>query len=183
VKSEIFAPWKYIWFLLDIFLINISNVIPFPNSPLKLPIPSPPPPYFYKSAPCPHTPLHFGIEPSQDQGPLLPLMSDKAILCYICSWSHLSLHVYSLVGGLVPGNSGGSGWLILLFFLWGCKALCNLFLSLSHSSPLALSFLFVYLAYLSLFLLLHFLFLFRTSHIYLICYVYIIYYTHINSGY
>ena len=27
-------------------------------------------------------------------------------------------HVYSLVGGLVPGSSGGTGWLILLFFLW-----------------------------------------------------------------
>jgi hypothetical protein len=25
----------------------------------------------------------------------------------------------SLVGGLVPGNSGGSGWLVL-FFLWSC---------------------------------------------------------------
>ena len=34
-------------------------------------------------------------------------MSHKAILCYICSWSHGSLHVYSLVGGLVPGSSGG----------------------------------------------------------------------------
>jgi hypothetical protein len=31
--------------------------------------------------------------------------------------------VYSLVGSLVPGSSGGSGWLILLFFLWGCKLL------------------------------------------------------------
>jgi hypothetical protein len=51
------------------------------------------------------------------------LMTDKAILCYICSWSHGSLHVYSLVGGLVPGSSWGSGWLILLFFLWGCKPL------------------------------------------------------------
>jgi hypothetical protein len=27
--------------------------------------------------------------------PLLPLMSDKAILCYICCWSHGSLHVHS----------------------------------------------------------------------------------------
>ena len=36
-------------------------------------------------------------------------MSDKAILCYICSWSHGSLHVYSLVGGLVSGSSGGTG--------------------------------------------------------------------------
>jgi hypothetical protein len=46
-------------------------------------------------------------------------MYDMAILCYICSWSH----VYSFVDGLVPGSSGGSGWLILLFFLWGCKPL------------------------------------------------------------
>jgi hypothetical protein len=31
--------------------------------------------------------------------------------------------VYSLAGGLVPGSSRGSGWLILLFFLWGGKPL------------------------------------------------------------
>jgi hypothetical protein len=55
--------------------------------------------------------------------PLLPLMSNKAILCYICSWSHESHHMYSLVGGLVPGISGRSGWFILLFLLWGCKPL------------------------------------------------------------
>jgi hypothetical protein len=55
----------------------------------------------------PHHPiilLGWGIEPSQDQGLLLPLMPDKAILWYICSWSHGSLHVNSLVGGLVPGS-------------------------------------------------------------------------------
>jgi len=28
-----------------------------------------------------------------------------------------------LVGNLVPGSSEGSGWLILLFFLWNCKSL------------------------------------------------------------
>jgi hypothetical protein len=38
-------------------------------------------------------------------------------LCYICGWSHGYLHVYSLVGGLVLGSSGGSCWLILLLFL------------------------------------------------------------------
>ena len=54
-------------------------------------------------------PLHWGIKPPQDQGPPLPLMPDKAILCYICIWSHGSLHVYSLVGGLVSGSSGWSG--------------------------------------------------------------------------
>jgi hypothetical protein len=39
-------------------------------------------------------------------------MLDKGILCYICSWSHGSLHVYYLVGGLVPEKSGESGWLL-----------------------------------------------------------------------
>ena len=38
---------------------------------------------------------------------LLPLIPNKAILCYMCGWSHESLHVYSLVGGLIPGSSGG----------------------------------------------------------------------------
>jgi hypothetical protein len=37
-------------------------------------------------------------------------MHDKAILCNICSWSH----VYSFVDGLVPGRSWGTSWLILL---------------------------------------------------------------------
>jgi hypothetical protein len=54
----------------------------------------------------PPTHSHLPL-PSQDQGPLLPLMHDKAILCYICSWSH----VYSFVDGLVPGSSGGV-WLV-----------------------------------------------------------------------
>jgi hypothetical protein len=35
------------------------------------------------------------IEPSQDLRPLLSLMFNKAILCYVCCWSHGSLHVYS----------------------------------------------------------------------------------------
>ena len=52
---------------------------------------------------------------------LPPIVPDKVILYYICSWSYGSLHVYSLVGGLVSGSSGVSGWLILSFFLWGCR--------------------------------------------------------------
>jgi hypothetical protein len=36
----------------------------------------------------PSIPLHWGIEPSQDQGGPLSLMPDNAILCYISSWSH-----------------------------------------------------------------------------------------------
>jgi hypothetical protein len=51
-------------------------------------------------------------------------MSTKAILCYICSWSHGSLLVYSLVGG--PWELSvwwSTSWFILLFLLWGCKLL------------------------------------------------------------
>jgi hypothetical protein len=59
----------------------------------------------------------------QDQGPLLSFMSHKDILCYIYSWIHGSLHVYSLVGGLVLGSPGDTDYFILLFFLWGCKHL------------------------------------------------------------
>ena len=87
-----------------------------PSKPLSHPL-SPcfyegvPPPTHLLPLPCPGISLYWGIEPSQDQGPLLPLMPDKAILCYICSWSHESHHVYSLVGGLVPGSSRGY-WLV-----------------------------------------------------------------------
>jgi hypothetical protein len=92
------------YFLLDVFFIYISNVIPFPAFPSNPPSHSPSPrsPNHPLPLPCPGIPLHWGIKPSQDQGPLLSLMSNKAIFCYICSWSHGSLHVYSLLGGLVP---------------------------------------------------------------------------------
>jgi hypothetical protein len=114
----------FVYFLLDIFFIYISNVIPFPGFPSENPLshlPSPCSPTYPLPLTCPGIPLHCGIEPSQDQWPLLLLMSNKAILCYICSWGHRSLHVYSLVGDLVPGSSGGARWLILLFLIWGCK--------------------------------------------------------------
>ena len=39
---------------------------------------------------------------------------------------------FTLVGGLIPGSSQGSGWLILLFFLW----LVNPFSSFSPSSSI-----------------------------------------------
>ena len=77
-----------------------------------------PTPCFYEGVPIPthpflppqtQIPLHWCIQPSQDQRTLLPLMPDKAILCYTCGWSHGFLHIYSLVSGLVPGSSGGTG--------------------------------------------------------------------------
>jgi hypothetical protein len=64
-------------------------------------------------------------------------MSNKAILCHKCVQSHGSLQVYFLVGGPVPGSSGGSGLLTLLLFLWGCKPplLLQSLLQLLHRGP------------------------------------------------
>ena len=99
-------------FLLDIFFIYISNLIPFPGFPSENPLshsPSLCSPTNLHWLPCPDIPLHWGIRPSQEQGSLLPLKSNKPIFCYICSWTHRSLHVYSLVGDLVHRSSGGTG--------------------------------------------------------------------------
>jgi len=115
------SPWLYFFyffiyffflnFFLDIWCICISNVIPFPPLPYLFPLllwgcshsHTLPPQH-------PGIPLHWGNEPSENQG-LLLLMPDNVILCHICGWSHGSPYVYSLVGGLVPGSSGGV-WLV-----------------------------------------------------------------------
>ena len=99
------------WFLLDVFFTYIASFIPFPHFPSEIPLSHP-----YSCSlthplllPYPNIPLHWVIEPSQDQETLLSLMSHKAFLCYICGWRHGSLHVYPLAGGLVPESSGGTG--------------------------------------------------------------------------
>ena len=71
--------------MLSPFLVSPPETI-YPPSPcfyedVPQPIHPLPPPH-----PC--IPLHWVIELSQDQGSLLLMMSNKAILCYLCSWSH-----------------------------------------------------------------------------------------------
>jgi hypothetical protein len=73
-------PRKYIFsFLLEIFFIYISDVILFPGFPSKntLPLPlstcSPTHPLLLPGL---DIPLYWGIETSQSQGPLLPLMTE-----------------------------------------------------------------------------------------------------------
>jgi hypothetical protein len=103
--------------LLFILFAYISNAIFFPVFPLQNPIPSPscclyvgaPLPTHSLPPHCPSIFLHWTILPPQDKGAPLTLMSNKVVLCYICSWSHGSLHVYSLVGGLVS-ELWGEGW-------------------------------------------------------------------------
>ena len=114
-----FFPLFFYWLF---YLFTFQMLSPSPSFPSRNPQSYLP--YLYEDAlppPRPSISLHWGIEPSWDQGSPLPLMPDKAILCYMSVSSHGTLHVYSLVGGLVPGSSGSSGWVILLFFLWGCK--------------------------------------------------------------
>ena len=111
--------------LLNIVFICISNVKTFPQFPLSPKTLNPsshplPPSICPSTQPTPTSPPRFpfvvaSIEPSQDQGPLLPLMPDKTFLCHIFGWNH----VYPLVHGLVPGSPGASGWPTLLFFPWG----------------------------------------------------------------
>jgi hypothetical protein len=105
-------PGLIFYCLFYLFTFQIISPSQFPLCNPPIPYPSP---WLYEGAPPPthplsNIPLPWGIQPPQDQGPPLPLISDKAILCYICGWSHRPLHVYSLVGGLVPGSSGD--WLV-----------------------------------------------------------------------
>jgi hypothetical protein len=112
LKKEILLLFIYFYWL---FYLKF-NVTPFPGIPCTNLLVYPPSsmrvlPYSLNQPllpHCPSIPLCRGMEPPQNQGPLLPLRSDKAIFCYICSWSHVSFHVFPLVGGLVPGSSGGS---------------------------------------------------------------------------
>jgi hypothetical protein len=104
----------YFWFINH--FVYISNVGPFLVSPpwlyhtslSPLPLRGYTPPYPHSLEPHPSNfALLWGIKPPQDQPPPLPLMPDKTVLCYLCSRSHGSGHVYSLLGGLVPGSSEG----------------------------------------------------------------------------
>jgi hypothetical protein len=66
----------------------------------------------------PSIPLHWDIYQAfigPRTSPPIDAWQDHPLL-------HMQLE-YSFVDGLVPRSSRGSGWLILLFFLWGCKPL------------------------------------------------------------
>jgi hypothetical protein len=132
-------------FLSNIFFIYISNVFLFPGLPFRNPLSHSPSPCLYEGLTSTHPfpssrpgiPLHQGIKYPQAQGPFLPLISNKAILCHICSWSYRYLHVYSLVGSPVSGIFWRSGQLILLLPLWGCDLpqLLKFLLQLLHQGP------------------------------------------------
>jgi hypothetical protein len=77
MKNNYFGTFD---FLLDIFFIYISNVIPFLHFPSENPLSHPPSlcsPTHPLPLPGPGIPLYWGINPSQDQGPLLSLISHR----------------------------------------------------------------------------------------------------------
>jgi hypothetical protein len=85
-------------FLLDIFFIYISNVITFPGfcseNPL-FPLPSPCSPTHPLPLPGPGIPLYWGTDPSQDQGPLLPLITTRPFSA-ICTVGAMGLSMCTL---------------------------------------------------------------------------------------
>ena len=104
--------WRYILFsFLDIFFIYISNVLPFPGIPFRNPLSDPPSSCLYEGAsPTTHRlllshpgiPLHWGIKHPQAQGPLLLLMSNKAIQ----GQHHWSLNCFHWLVVHSPGAPG-----------------------------------------------------------------------------
>jgi hypothetical protein len=79
LSSLFFKQWIF-------YLFTFQMLSPFPVSPLQTPISSPSPCFYESVTPRTHPllphhpsiPLHWGIKPSQDQRPPLPLMPDKA---------------------------------------------------------------------------------------------------------
>ena len=78
--------------LIPSFAIYPSKDVPFPGlSPsrsLITHLPASCSPTNPLLLPCSSIPSHCSIESFRDQGPLLPLMSNKAILCCLCVWRH-----------------------------------------------------------------------------------------------
>ena len=105
-----FCQQNFYWIF---YLFTFQIFFPLPFCPLETPS-HPLFPFLRRCSlsqphltPHPGIPLHWSIEPSQDQGPLLSLMPNKTILFCIYIWSNGLLHVYSLDGGSVPGSSWG----------------------------------------------------------------------------
>jgi hypothetical protein len=142
----------FVFFLIGYFIyLHVKRFPPFLVSPPEhtytfLPLPAsrlvfPHTPTHPLLPPCPCILLCWGVDPSQDQRTLLPLMSNKAILCYICDWSYGSLHVHSLVGGLTTWGPGVRGLGNDIVLPMGCKLdrknniITQSFLQLLHWDP------------------------------------------------
>ena len=94
---------------------------PYPIAPPLAPMKVVPPPHLPTLTFLPwHSPTLGHQTPS---GPRAAPPTDvhKAILCHIFRQRHGFLHVYSFVGGPVPGSSWSSVQLTILLSPWSCK--------------------------------------------------------------
>ena len=118
----------YCYYYIRYFLYLHFKYYPLSPPPNRLYYPTSPcfyegvPPATYLiPPPSPGILQHSGIEPSKGLSSCwCPIRPSSATYAAVAMGS---LHVYSLVGGLIPGESRVSGWLILLFFLWVRKPL------------------------------------------------------------
>ena len=111
----IFFSFSWILYLFTFQILSHSR-FPFWSTHTITPTPC-----LSEGAPSTHTdlPFHPGlslnchIKPTHAQGPFLPLVFNKDLLCLICGWNHGSLHVYYLGGSPVPRSIGWgvhTGW-------------------------------------------------------------------------
>ena len=122
------GTFQFFYFISEFIYLHSTCYPPPPhNIPISFFFMGTPSPTHPLLPQCPSIPLHWNIELLLAPFPVIP---DEAILSYICSWRHGSTHVNSLVGGLVPGSFGVSGWLIFILFLWGCFSFLSLSLPL-----------------------------------------------------
>ena len=95
-------------FLLDIFFIYISNGIPFPGFDSEIPLSSPLTPAHQTTHSCffPWESPTMGHRAFTGTRASPPIGDWRDHPLLHMGWNHGSLHVYSLVGGLVPMTSG-----------------------------------------------------------------------------
>jgi hypothetical protein len=135
VQRRVKHFFSFLFFFYWIFsLFTFQMLSPFLVSPPETPCPIYLPPASMRvlpptTQPPSHPPLpslpgipptlgHRAITGPRTSSPVDAQQGNPLLHMWLESWVP---RVYSLVGGLVSGSSGGSGWLILLFFLWGCK--------------------------------------------------------------
>ena len=131
IKVSVHHTQKHISFFIGYFIYSHFKCYP----PFQIPLHKPPVTFNFPlpllgcflptHPPIPasasqHSPTLVTETPQEKVVHLSEMPCKESVLCYKCSGSHGSLHVYSLVGSLVPGSSD---WLILLFFLWSCNPL------------------------------------------------------------
>jgi hypothetical protein len=123
--ESLFFLFLFYW-ILSLFTVHVLT--PFLGSLLpRNTLPHPPFPCFYEGVPPP-THSYLPALRSLTLGHLLRLHRTKdtppPCMTRPSSATYAAGAMCSpFFHGLVPGSSGGSGWLILLFFLWGYKPL------------------------------------------------------------